>query len=61
VAEPDPSTLYGRLYDVFMLMAHGIGLRAEAEMRELLGSSGLRLTRAIETRSALRVFEGEPV
>jgi hypothetical protein len=30
-------------------------------MRELLGSSGLRLTRAIETRSALRVFEGEPV
>lgn len=32
VAEPDPSTLYGRLYDVFMLMAHGTGLRAEAEM-----------------------------
>ena len=61
VAEPDPSTLYGRLYDVFMLMAHGTGLRAEAEMRELLSSSGLRLTRAIETRSALRVFEGEPV
>jgi hypothetical protein len=61
VAEPDPSTLYGRLYDVFMLMAHGTGLRAEVEMRELLGSSGFRLTRAIETRSALRVFEGEPV
>ena len=61
VAEPDPSTLYGRLYDVFMLMAHGTRLRDEAEMRELLAGSGFRLTRAIDTRSALRLFEGVPV
>jgi hypothetical protein len=60
VAEPDPSTLYGRLYDVFMLMAHGTRLRAESEMRELLAGSGFRLTRVTDTRSALRLFEGEP-
>ena len=60
VAEPDPSTLYGRLYDVFMLMAHGTRLRDESEMRELLGASGFGLARVISTRSALRLFEGEP-
>ena len=27
IAEPDPSTLYGRLYDVFMMMVHGTRLR----------------------------------
>lgn len=60
VAEPDPSTLYGRLYDVFMLMAHGTRLRSEAEMGALLANSGFKLVRAIGTRSALRLFEGEP-
>ena len=60
VAEPDPSTPYGRLYDVFMLMAHGTRLRDEAEMRELLAASGFGLVRVISTRSALRLFEGEP-
>lgn len=60
MAEPDPATPYGRLYDVFMLMVHGTRLRDEAEMRELLAGAGLRLTRAIGTRSALRLFEAEP-
>jgi hypothetical protein len=60
VAEPDPATPYGRLYDVFMLMVHGTRLRDEAEMRGLLAGAGLRLTRAIGTRSALRLFEAEP-
>jgi hypothetical protein len=60
VAEPDPSTLYGRLYDIFMLMAHGTRLRSESEMRELLEGSGFHLTSIIGTRSALRVFEGQP-
>ena len=60
VAEPDPSTLYGRLYEVFMLMAHGTRLRDETEMRELLAASGFGLARVISTRSALRLFEGEP-
>jgi hypothetical protein len=60
VAEPDPSTLYGRLYDIFMLMAHGTRLRAESEMRELLEGSGFQLTSIIGTCSALRVFEGQP-
>lgn len=59
VAEPDPSSLYGRLYDVFMLMAHGTRLRSESEMGQLLADSGLKLTRTIGTRSALRLFESE--
>jgi hypothetical protein len=61
VAEPDPSTRYGRLYDVFMLMGHGTRLRNEDDMRSLLAGAGFRLTRAIATRSALRLFEGEPI
>lgn len=60
VAEPNLSSLYGRLYDVFMLMAHGTRLRDEVEMQALLASSGFRLTRSIDTRSALRLFEAEP-
>src|SRR3712207_8625467 len=40
VAEPDPATPYGRLYDVFMLMVHGTRLRDEAEMRGLLAGAG---------------------
>ena len=61
IAEPTLSTLYGRLYDVFMLMAHGTCLRDEVEMQQLLASSGFKLARSIDTRSALRLFEGEPV
>lgn len=60
VAEPNSSSLYGRLYDVFMLMAHGTRLRSEGEMGELLAKSGFKLMRTIGTRSALRLFEGEP-
>ena len=59
---PDPSTRYGRLYDVFMLMAYGTRLRDEEDnMRSLLAGARFRLTRAIATRSALRLFEGEPI
>jgi hypothetical protein len=61
VAEPDPSTLYGRLYDVFMLMAHGTRLRSEADMRELFTNTGFELVRTLETPSTLRLFEGVPV
>ena len=42
-------------------MAHGTCLRDEVEMQELLASSGFKLARSIDTRSALRMFEGEPV
>ena len=60
VAEPDPSTLYGRLYDVFMLMAHRTRLRSEADMRELLAKTGFELVRTRDTGSTLRLFEGVP-
>jgi hypothetical protein len=60
VAEPDPSTLYGRLYDIFMLMAHGTRLRSEADVQELLAKTGFELVRTVGTRSTLRLFEGVP-
>jgi hypothetical protein len=60
VAEPDPSTLYGRLYDVFMLMAHGTRLRSEADMRELLAKTGFELLGTRDTGSTLRLFEALP-
>jgi hypothetical protein len=60
VAEPDPSTLYGRLYDVFMLMAHGTRLRSEADMRELLAKTGFELVGTRDTGSTLRLFEALP-
>jgi hypothetical protein len=60
VAEPDPATPYGRLYDVFMLMAHGTRLRSESEMRELFTAAGFELVRTLSTRSTLRLFEGVP-
>ncbi len=60
VAEPDPSTKYGRLYDVFMLMAHGTRLRSETEMRDLFAKSGFKLVSNVGTRSTLRLFEGVP-
>ena len=60
VAEPDISTRYGQLFDIFMLAVLGGRLRSEAEMRDLFVGSGLRLTRTIGTRSALRLFEGVP-
>jgi hypothetical protein len=60
VAEPDPSTLYGRLYDVFMLMAHGTRLRSEADMRQLLAKTGFELVQTRDTGSILRLFEGVP-
>jgi len=60
VVEADPSTLYGRLHDVFMLMAHGTRLRSEAEMQELFASSGFRLAKTLGTRSTMRLFVGVP-
>lgn len=61
VAEADPSTLYGRFHDVYMLMAHGTRLRSETEMEQLLTKSGFKLMRIIGTRSTLRLFEGVPI
>jgi hypothetical protein len=60
VVEADPSTLYGRLHDVFMLMAHGTRLRSEAEMQELFARSGFQLVRILSTRSTMRLFVGVP-
>jgi hypothetical protein len=60
VVEADPSTLYGRLYDVFMLMAHGTRLRSEAEMQELFARSGFQLVRTLGTRSTMRLFVAAP-
>jgi hypothetical protein len=62
VADPDGRTLFGKLYDMLMLMVFGSRLRTEAEVQALFDQTGFTLTRAIETRSmtSLRLLEGAP-
>jgi hypothetical protein len=61
VADPESTSLYGKLLDMFMLMVHGGRLRTNAEVQALFAQTGFQLTRAVETRSALRLLEGVPV
>lgn len=61
VADPDTSSLYGRLFDIAMLGIFDGRLRTDAELRELFASTGLVLTRTITTRSTLRLVEGRPM
>jgi O-methyltransferase domain len=61
VADPESTSLYGKLLDMFMLMVQGGRLRTNAEVQALFTQTGFQLTRAMETRSALRLLEGVPV
>jgi hypothetical protein len=61
VADPDTSSLYGRLFDIAMLGIFDGRLRTDAELRELFTGAGLTLTRTITTRSMLRLVEGRPI
>jgi len=61
VADPDTSSLYGRLFDIAMLGIFDGRLRTDAELQELFAGAGLTLTRAIGTRSTLRLVEGVPI
>ena len=60
IADPDTSSLYGRLFDITMLGIFDGRLRTDAELHELFASAGLVLTRTIPTRSTLRLVEGRP-
>jgi hypothetical protein len=61
VADPDTSSLYGRLFDIAMLGIFDGRLRTDTELRELFASAGLVLTHTITTRSTLRLVEGRPM
>jgi hypothetical protein len=61
IADPDTSSLYGRLFDIAMLGIFDGRLRTDAELQELFASAGLVLTRTIPTRSTLRLVEGRPI
>ncbi|MBX9252498.1 hypothetical protein H1Q63_00590 [Desmonostoc muscorum CCALA 125] len=63
VADPDITSLYGRLFDISMLTVFGSGsrIRTPAELRDLFASAGLKLTRTLSTPSALLLVEGVPV
>jgi hypothetical protein len=61
VADPESTSLYGKLLDMFMLMVQGGRLRTNAEIQALFAQTGFQLNRAVETRSALRLLEGVPV
>jgi len=61
VADPDTSSLYGRFFDIGMLVIFDGRLRTDAELRELFTSAGLTLTRTLGTRSTLRLVEGIPM
>jgi hypothetical protein len=58
VADPDTSSLYGRFFDIGMLVIFDGRLRTDAELRELFAGAGLTLTRTMSTRSTLRLVEG---
>jgi hypothetical protein len=63
VAEPDPTTQYGALLDMLMLVVFGSGnrIRTEAELGELFASADFILTRAVSAPPILRLFEGVAV
>lgn len=61
VADPESDSPYGKSLDMFMLVMFGSRLRSNAEVQELFAQTGFQLTRAMETRSTLRLLEGMPV
>ena len=58
VLDESPSSLYGKMLDIEMLALTPHGKeRTEAELRDLLARSGLRLVRIVRTASPLSVVE----
>lgn len=60
VADPDPETLYGALFDVLMLVTTGGRLYPEGEMRTLLARAGFGDTTSCATPATLRVYKARP-
>ncbi len=56
IADPDVQTPTGTLNDMLMLAGCGSPVRTEEQYRDLVHRAGLRLTRAIETPSIIRLF-----
>ena len=60
VADPDPASLYGALFDVLMLVVVGGALHTEDQLRTLLDGAGFTVTGAIPTPATLRLIEAAP-
>ena len=60
VVDPDIRSLYGKLFDILMLMVFGSRLRTEGELRDLFSDTGFKLTRTMDMRSTLRLYEAAP-
>jgi hypothetical protein len=60
VADPDPTSQYGALFDMLMLVVFGSGsrLRTEAELLELFAGAGFSLTRTVAVPPTVRLVEG---
>jgi hypothetical protein len=63
VADPDPTSQYGALLDMMMLVVFGSGtrIRSEAELSELFASADFTLTRTLSAPPTLRLVEGVAV
>jgi O-methyltransferase len=57
IADPDPTTAYGAMMDMLMLIVFGSRLRSDAEIAALLAKSGLTLRSSRATDCALRLHE----
>jgi hypothetical protein len=60
LADPDPRSLYGALFDVLMMVVVGGALQTEEEIRAVLEETGFRCTRSVTTPSTLRLIEAVP-
>jgi hypothetical protein len=60
VADPDPASLYGALFDVLMMVVVGGTLHTEDELRALLADAGFTLSQSMSTPATLRLIEAVP-
>ncbi|RUU31391.1 hypothetical protein EOC94_04415 [Mesorhizobium sp. M6A.T.Ce.TU.016.01.1.1] len=61
IADPGVESLYGRSFDMLMLMIFGGKLRSESDLAALLEKAGFRLTRTMKTASAIHLVEAVPI
>ncbi|RWN37251.1 MAG: methyltransferase [Mesorhizobium sp.] len=61
IADPGVESLYGRSFDMLMLMIFGGKLRSESDLAALLEKAGFRLTRTMKTAAAIHLVEAVPI
>lgn len=61
IIETDIESLYGKLFDIFVLGMFGSRIRSEEEWQSFFADTGYRFTRTIKAASALMLVEAEAV